>query len=69
MILRNIKGKTQDAIFDKLKAGNINTAAKVLEAIYTSWVKYTAKDRRMKICIVTAQSRWRSRIEIAPIEI
>ena len=35
---------------------------KVMEAFVDSWLKYTAKDRRMKICIVSGQTRWRSAI-------
>lgn len=44
-------------------AGKANAAAKVLEAFYDNWLKHTAKDRRMKMCIVTARVHWRSRIE------
>lgn len=46
---------------DAVKANN---AAKVLEAFVESWLKYTEKDRKLKICIVTAQSRWRSKFEM-----
>ena len=40
----------------------VMSSLKVMEAFVDSWLKYTAKDRRMKICIVSGQTRWRSAI-------
>lgn len=59
-----LKGKTRDEIFKALKQNKLNAALKVLESFYKSWLAYTAKDRRLKVCIVTAQTRWRSKFEI-----
>lgn len=59
-----LKGKTRDEIFNALKRNKLNAALKVLESFYKSWLAYTAKDRRLKMCIVTAQTRWRSKFEI-----
>ncbi|HEZ1625469.1 TPA: hypothetical protein ACTC36_000257 [Neisseria meningitidis] len=59
-----LKSKTRDEVFKVLKQSKVNNAGKVLEAFYESWLKYTAKDRRLKVCIVTAQSRWSSRFEM-----
>lgn len=47
-----------------INAVKANNAVKVLEAFVESWLKYTEKDRKMKICIVTAQAQWRSKFEI-----
>lgn len=47
-----------------IDASKANNAAKVLEAFVESWFKYTEKDRKLKMCIVTAQARWRSKFEI-----
>lgn len=47
-----------------IDASKANNAAKVLEAFVESWLKYTEKDRKLKVCIVTAQTRWRSKFEI-----
>ena len=29
-----------------------------------SWIKYSAADRKLRMCIVTAQARWHSKVEI-----
>ncbi|WP_308033587.1 hypothetical protein [Neisseria bergeri] len=46
------------------KAVGLNNALKVLEAFIKSWIKYSAADRKLRMCIVTAQARWRSKVEI-----
>ncbi|OAM44409.1 hypothetical protein A7Q03_08575 [Eikenella sp. NML99-0057] len=46
------------------KAVGLNNALKVLEAFMESWIKYSAADRKLRMCIVTAQARWRSKVEI-----
>ena len=46
------------------KAVGLNNALKVLEAFIESWIKYSAADRKLRMCIVTAQARWRSKVEI-----
>lgn len=75
-IAEYIKSKSRDNFFKEINnlmeiydtkpinAVKANNAAKVLEAFVESWLKYTEKDRKMKICIVTAQARWRSKFEI-----
>ncbi|WP_232462170.1 hypothetical protein [Neisseria chenwenguii] len=63
--LKYLQSKGQDETFNLLKNSRINSVAKVLKAFYKSWLAYTAKDRRLKVCIVTAQVRWRSKFEIA----
>lgn len=46
------------------KAVGLNNALTVLEAFMESWIKYSAADRKLRMCIVTAQARWRSKVEI-----
>ncbi|WP_304673518.1 hypothetical protein, partial [Neisseria polysaccharea] len=46
------------------KAVGLNNALKVLKAFIQSWIKYSAADRKLRMCIVTAQARWRSKVEI-----
>ena len=46
------------------KAVGLNNALTVLEAFIKSWIKYSAADRKLRMCIVTAQARWRSKVEI-----
>lgn len=59
--LNKLMEKYDTKPIDAVKANN---AAKVLEAFVESWLKYTEKNRKLKICIVTAQARWRSKFEI-----
>ena len=46
------------------KAVGLNNALKVLEAFIESWIKYSAADRKLRMCIVTEQDIWRSKVEI-----
>lgn len=63
-------GKGRDATAAEIKrlgynkAVGLNNALKVLEAFIESWIKYSTADRKLRMCIVTAQARWRSKVEI-----
>ncbi|MBK0395544.1 hypothetical protein [Kingella bonacorsii] len=57
-----LKATARDEVMSFLRQSKTNAALKVMEAFVDSWLKYTAKDRRMKICIVSGQTRWRSAI-------
>ena len=70
-----VKSKGRDSFFKRLKqlmesrsidfdVVKANNAAKVLEAFVESWLKYTAKDKKLKICIISAQVKWRSKFEL-----
>lgn len=60
-----LKDKTFDEVAKALKKSNALSAYKALQAFYQAYLQYTAADRRLKICIVTARVNWRSRMEMA----